>query len=81
MTESDFILSNFDTSTLPAGSVTWKTPSNIALVKYWGKQEPQLPENTSISFTLDACFTLTTLSYSKKEKKITYLRLMLFLKV
>ena len=69
MTESDFILSNFDTSTLPAGSVTWKTPSNIALVKYWGKQEPQIPENTSISFTLDACFTLTTLSYSKKEKK------------
>jgi diphosphomevalonate decarboxylase len=69
LTESDFILSNLDTSTLSAGSVTWKTPSNIALVKYWGKQEPQIPENTSISFTLDACFTLTTLSYSKKEKK------------
>ena len=63
MTEPDFILSNFDISKAPEGNFTWKTPSNIALVKYWGKQEPQIPENTSISFTLDACFTLTTLEY------------------
>ena len=66
MTETDFILSNFDFSKNFNGSVTWKTPSNIALVKYWGKQEPQLPENTSISFTLDACFTLTTLEFKKR---------------
>lgn len=65
MTENDFILSNFDISKGSSGSVTWKTPSNIALVKYWGKQEPQIPENASISFTLDACFTLTTLEYTK----------------
>ena len=65
MTESDFILNNFDTSKAAEGNRTWKTPSNIALVKYWGKQEPQIPKNTSISFTLDACFTLTTLEYSK----------------
>ncbi|WP_372746682.1 diphosphomevalonate/mevalonate 3,5-bisphosphate decarboxylase family protein [Lutibacter sp.] len=67
MTETDFILSNFETSKASKGSVTWKTPSNIALVKYWGKQEPQLPENTSISFTLDACFTLTTLEFIKLD--------------
>ncbi|SNR76643.1 diphosphomevalonate/mevalonate 3,5-bisphosphate decarboxylase family protein [Lutibacter flavus] len=67
MTESDFILSEYNLSNTSKGSVTWKTPSNIALVKYWGKQEPQIPENTSISFTLDACFTLTTLEFSKKE--------------
>jgi len=67
--ESDFILNDFDTSKVSNGSVTWKTPSNIALVKYWGKQEPQIPENTSISFTLDACFTITTLEYVKKEEK------------
>jgi diphosphomevalonate decarboxylase len=66
LTETNFILSNFETSKASNGSVTWKTPSNIALVKYWGKQEPQLPENTSISFTLDACFTLTKLKYSKR---------------
>jgi len=67
LTETDFILSNFDSSKASNGSATWKTPSNIALVKYWGKQEPQLPENTSISFTLDACFTLTTLEYKTKK--------------
>ncbi len=67
--ESDFILKDFEVLNVSNGSVTWKTPSNIALVKYWGKQEPQIPENTSISFTLDACFTLTNLEYTKKEKK------------
>ena len=69
LTETDFILSNFETSKASNGSATWKTPSNIALVKYWGKQEPQLPENTSISFTLDACFTLTTLEYKLKTSR------------
>ena len=69
MIESDFILNDFETSKVSNGSVTWKTPSNIALVKYWGKQDPQIPENASISFTLDACFTLTTLEYSKKKTR------------
>lgn len=68
LTETDFILSNFDISNVSNGSVTWQTPSNIALVKYWGKQEPQLPENTSISFTLDACYTITTMEYVKLEE-------------
>lgn len=67
MIETDFILKNYDSNSLKEGNVTWKTPSNIALVKYWGKREPQLPENTSISFTLDACFTLTTVEYSKAK--------------
>lgn len=39
---------------------TWESPSNIALVKYWGKYEPQLPANPSVSFTLSACATQTT---------------------
>ena len=77
MTESDFILSKFDVSNVEKGSITWKTPSNIALVKYWGKQEPQIPENASISFTLDACFTLTTLEYNKRtvaERSRSYIQ-------
>ena len=65
LTETDFILKDFSLENITNGSITWKTPSNIALVKYWGKQEPQIPENASISFTLDACFTLTTLEYRK----------------
>ncbi|WP_457611423.1 diphosphomevalonate/mevalonate 3,5-bisphosphate decarboxylase family protein [Lutibacter sp.] len=66
MIETNFILNSFDIAKITNGSVTWKTPSNIALVKYWGKQEPQIPKNPSISFTLDACFTLTTLEYKKR---------------
>ncbi len=57
-------------ATLPEkGSFAWKTPSNIALVKYWGKYGMQLPKNPSISFTLDACFTLTTLEFKRKQSK------------
>lgn len=41
-------------------TVAWQSPSNIALVKYWGKYEPQLPANPSISFTLKNCTTKTS---------------------
>ncbi len=36
---------------------SWQSPSNIALVKYWGKHGIQLPRNPSLSFTLSACRT------------------------
>lgn len=39
----------------------YRAPSNIALVKYWGKYGVQLPSNPSISFTLEACATETSL--------------------
>lgn len=35
----------------------WRSPSNIALVKYWGKHGLQLPRNPSLSFTLSTCHT------------------------
>lgn len=38
-------------------SASWQSPSNIALVKYWGKHGIQLPRNPSLSFTLSACVT------------------------
>lgn len=47
-----------------AGSLTVSAPSNIALVKYWGKSKGQIPKNASISFTLSHCLTRTTLSYT-----------------
>ncbi|WP_375240955.1 diphosphomevalonate/mevalonate 3,5-bisphosphate decarboxylase family protein [Polaribacter sp.] len=47
---------------------TWQTPSNIALVKYWGKSNPQIPKNASISFTLNNCHTITTIDFLKTEK-------------
>lgn len=38
-------------------TVAWSSPSNIALIKYWGKRPVQLPENPSVSFTLNHCVT------------------------
>lgn len=52
---------------LKNGSVSWKSPSNIALVKYWGKYGEQLPMNASISFTLKNSYTHTTLFYESKN--------------
>jgi len=49
--EEDFIFRNANIDSLKNGSFTWQSPSNIALVKYWGKSEPQIPKNASISFT------------------------------
>jgi hypothetical protein len=37
------------------GRVEWRSPSNIALVKYWGKSGDQIPMNSSISMTLKIC--------------------------
>ncbi len=55
------------TGSIQKGTVTCESPSNIALVKYWGKKENQIPANPSISFTLNNCKTKTTLSYKKRE--------------
>ena len=44
-----------------------RSPSNIAIVKYWGKHGNQLPNNPSISFTLNNCYTETKVTYSKIE--------------
>ena len=46
--------------------VTWAAPSNIALVKYWGKKGFQIPANASLSLTLSKAFTKTTLSWEPK---------------
>lgn len=45
----------------------WRSPSNIALVKYWGKFDHQLPANPSISFTLDKCYTETEIQLEEKR--------------
>lgn len=66
MQEEQFIPKSYPSS-VKNGSFTWSSPSNIALVKYWGKKKDQIPENPSISFTLNNCKTTTKLSFSKKE--------------
>ena len=42
----------------------WKSPSNIALIKYWGKYDVQIPANPSLSFTLSSAATTTRLKYA-----------------
>ena len=66
MTESDFIPKNYIDKP-ENGSITWQSPSNIALVKYWGKYCEQLPANPSVSFTLNNCKTITELKYKLKD--------------
>jgi len=64
MNEQKFIPTKYS-NTIESGKFTWSSPSNIALIKYWGKKKDQIPENPSISFTLETCKTITTLSFSK----------------
>ncbi|RCW38310.1 diphosphomevalonate decarboxylase [Marinilabilia salmonicolor] len=49
-------------------NTTWKTPSNIAIVKYWGKRDVQEPVNPSISFSLSEATTTTKITASPSEK-------------
>jgi len=68
MTEKEFIPGQFSNK-VEKGEVTWQAPSNIALVKYWGKKENQVPANPSVSFTLNNCKTTTKLEFQKKSKR------------
>ncbi len=68
MIEKKYIFTSQSQLSLEKGSLTSQSPSNIALVKYWGKTDPQIPKNTSISFTLSNCHTTTTLSYIPKKE-------------
>lgn len=68
MATQQFIPSAY-TQKLDSGTVSWQSPSNIALVKYWGKYGNQLPMNPSISFTLKNCNTKTSLTFTPKTSK------------
>lgn len=56
-----------ETNKVSPGKISWRSPSNIALIKYWGKYGRQLPRNPSISFTLNNAYTETTLKYEPKK--------------
>ena len=48
------------------GSLSYQAPSNIALVKYWGKHGRQLPRNPNASLTLTVARTETTLEWTRR---------------
>lgn len=48
--------------------IKYEAPSNIALVKYWGKYGNQLPRNSSISFTLSTCKSIFEINLTDKSK-------------
>lgn len=52
-----------DTNINCMGEVVWQSPSNIAMVKYWGKKGIQIPSNPSISFSLSKSYTETKLVF------------------
>lgn len=54
--------------TITSATVEWQSPSNIALVKYWGKMGMQLPMNPSLSFSLDECATTTSVTFDHSNK-------------
>ncbi|WP_035645868.1 diphosphomevalonate/mevalonate 3,5-bisphosphate decarboxylase family protein [Flavobacterium sp. ASV13] len=67
-TATDFIPTPY-TSTIENGNFEWSAPSNIALVKYWGKKDNQIPANPSVSFTLNNCKTITKLGFEKRANQ------------
>ena len=51
----------------------WRCPSNIALVKYWGKRDFQKPMNPSLSFVLHNSFTETSVELHKDgDEKVEF---------
>ncbi|MEM0576007.1 diphosphomevalonate/mevalonate 3,5-bisphosphate decarboxylase family protein [Flavobacterium polysaccharolyticum] len=69
-TTNAFIPTSAYTHNIEKGIFQWSAPSNIALVKYWGKRDDlghQIPANPSISFTLNNCKTITSVAFEKKD--------------
>ncbi len=79
MTLNFELIPDIDTySKIPKGIEKWSSPSNIALIKYWGKLENQIPTNPSLSFTLDKSTSITFLEYCLKPNYFEELSLELF---
>jgi len=65
ISEKDFIQTNY-TISAENGNFEWSAPSNIALVKYWGKTNNQVPANPLFSLTSNPCKTITKMTFAKK---------------
>lgn len=52
-----------------SGKVSWRSPANIALIKYWGKRSGQIPATPSLSMTLSRSFTQCTITYDVRSDR------------
>jgi diphosphomevalonate decarboxylase len=50
------------------GQSGWECPSNIALIKYWGKKPFQQPLNPSVSMTLQQSKTVISVDFCHQQK-------------
>lgn len=66
--DTTHFIPNIVSNSVEKVTFSWQTPSNIALVKYWGKSEPQIPKNASVSFTLSQSHTNTSIEFVKVDR-------------
>jgi len=52
-----------------SGKVSWRSPANIALIKYWGKKPGQIPSTPSLSMTLSRSYTHCTIAYDVRSDR------------
>ncbi len=74
-TEEDFQIHRTLDSIPGNWSAKTEAPSNIALIKYWGKKGLQIPMNASLSFTLSRSKTVTqaeAVRSNSGSEKITF---------
>ncbi len=70
MQESDFLAGDENyVFSEKSGKVSWQSPSNLAIIKYWGKYGNQLPRNPSLSITLSKAVTQTAINYSFERRR------------
>ena len=77
--EFDFIPQGDLVKNFSKKQIETEAPSNIALVKYWGKYAHQLPANPSVSFTLNQSKTITKVVLTPVETPADYVRFSFFL--
>jgi diphosphomevalonate decarboxylase len=65
----EFEIRNLEPGTWNPELIGWRSPSNIALVKYWGKKPEQIPANPSLSMTLKMACTEMVLEYERTNEE------------
>ena len=69
MNDKSQFIPTIEENKISSFQTTWSAPSNIALVKYWGKKDLQIPCNPSVSFTLAQCQTTTSVRFERLKDK------------